>query len=318
MNAIRSLEPQPPQSVAEAAGRLRDNLATMVVVRPAVLDVLLAGLFAGGHVLLTDVPGVGKTLLAKALAASIDGTFRRVQLTPDLLPADITGSSIYNQRTGEFSFLPGPLFANVVLADELNRATPRTQSALLEAMGERQVTVDGATHMLPDPFFVIATQNPVETYGTFPLPEAELDRFVVSLSLGYPDTEAAVRILELEEHGEAEPAPVLSIDDVLHAQATARAVAVAPAVKRYVVGLVEASRVHAEVALGASPRAAVALQRTAQAWAAMQGRPFVTPDHVKAVASAVLSHRLLLATVRGGASGERVVADLLQSVPVPL
>jgi len=217
MNAIRSLEPQPPQSVAEAAGRLRDNLAGQVVVRPAVLDVLLAGLFAGGHVLLTDVPGVGKTLLAKALAASIDGTFRRVQLTPDLLPADITGSSIYNQRTGEFTFMPGPLFANVVLTDELNRATPRTQSALLEAMGEHQVTVDGATHLLPEPFFVIATQNPVETYGTFPLPEAELDRFVVSLSLGYPDTEAAVRILELDEHGEAEPAPVLSIDDVVRA-----------------------------------------------------------------------------------------------------
>lgn len=303
-------------TVAAAAARLRTNLEAVVVLKPQTAGLLAAALFAGGHVLLVDVPGVGKTLLARSLARSIRGAFRRVQFTPDLLPADITGTAMYNQKEGDFVFVPGPLFAHVVLADEINRATPRTQAALLEAMGEGQVSADGATHCLPRPFLVVATQNPVETYGTFPLPEAELDRFLLSLTLGYPDSRQAVRILELQEHQEPELRPVFEVEEVLALQEAVRAVEVITSVKEYIVAVVEATRAHPSVLLGASPRAAVALQRTAQAWAAMGGRAFVTPDDVKAVAGPVLSHRLILG--HGGSDAAAVVDEILHQVRVPL
>ena len=313
-------------NVAEAARRLRANLERAVVLKPQTADFLAAALFAGGHVLIVDVPGVGKTLLARSLARSIRGAFHRVQFTPDLLPADITGTSMYNQKNGEFVFAPGPLFANIVLADEINRATPRTQAALLEAMGEGQVSADSVTHCLPQPFMVVATQNPVETYGTFPLPEAELDRFLLSLTIGYPDSRQAVRILELQEHQEPEVRPVFEAEEVLALQSAVRAVDVAAPVKGYIVAVVEATRGHSAVLLGASPRAAVALQRTAQAWAAMQARDFVSPDDVKAVAGPVLSHRLMLthgaalpvAFEGGGGASPSIVDEILHQVRVPL
>ena len=306
------------QPVAEAAGRLRANLETAVVLRPQVADLLAAVLFAGGHILLVDVPGVGKTLLARTLARSIQGTFRRVQFTSDLLPADITGTAMYNQKAGDFQFVPGPLFANIVLADEINRATPRTQAALLEAMGEGQVSADGATHCLPRPFLVVATQNPVETYGTFPLPEAELDRFLISLSLGYPDAQQAVRILDLQEHEEPQVRPVFHAEEVEALQRAVRSVAVAVPVKEYVVALIESTRTHPGVILGGSPRAAVALQRASQAWAAIRGRAFVSPDDVKAVAGPVLAHRLVLSHATRTEAAAALVDELLHQVPVPL
>jgi MoxR-like ATPase len=297
---------------------------TASVERAAVVDhgklrLILAALIAGEHVLLEDVPGVGKTLVAKALALSLRADFKRVQCTPDLLPSDITGSSLYDQRQQEFVFVPGPVFANVLLIDEINRATPRTQSSLLEALAEGQVTTDGVTRPLPHPFFVMATQNPVETAGTYPLPEAQLDRFLFSLSLGYPSAAAELRILEQEEHRNPldDVQPVLALDDVLHLQDEVLKVNVVRPVKEYIVRLVTATRGHAEVVLGVSPRGGVAVQRAAQAMALLNGRDFVTPDDVKAVASAAMAHRMLTRQ-RGLAGGQAVVEALLASIPVPV
>jgi MoxR-like ATPase len=265
------------------------------------------------------VPGIGKTLVAKALAKSLAADFKRVQCTPDLLPSDITGSSLYDQRRQEFVFVPGLLFTHAVLVDEINRAMPRTQSSLLEALAEGQVTTDGLTRRLSQPFFVIATQNPVETTGTFPLPEAQLDRFLFSLTLGYPGEAAELLILEREEHADplAALAPVLSLEDVAYLQSAALAVAVARPVKEYIVKLMNATRGHAQVILGVSPRGGVALQRAAQAMALLAGRDFVTPDDVKAAAPAAMAHRMLTRQ-RGLASAQQVISELLQTVPVPL
>ena len=290
-----------------------------VVIDPSKLELILAALLAQGHVLLDDVPGIGKTLVAKALALSVHASFKRVQCTPDLLPSDITGSAIYNQREQRFDFVPGPIFANVVLVDEINRASPRTQSSLLESMAEGQVTNDGFTRTLEQPFFIIATQNPVEMAGTFPLPEAQLDRFLVSLSLGYPSHEDEVTILEREEHGDPLDAitATIRLDDIADLQQAARAVDVVRSLKEYIVRLNAATRTHPEIVLGASPRGGVALQRCAQAIALIRGRTFVTPDDIKAAAPAVLSHRLLTRDRRSD-SARAVIEQILSDLKVPV
>jgi len=304
-------------TVRAVTQRLSAAIQEVVVAREQTFQLLMAAWLASGHVLLEDVPGVGKTLLAKTLARCLDSTFHRIQFTPDLLPSDITGASIFDQRRNDLSFAPGPVFANVVLADEINRATPRTQSALLEAMGEGQVTVDGITHPLPEPFLVIATLNPVESYGTFPLPESQLDRFLLSLSIGYPDRAQALAILDRGEHDQPAAGPVLSAGDVLRAQESVRAVGVARAVKEYIVDLISQTRDHPEALLGVSPRGAVALQRASQAIAAMAGRPYVLPDDVKLIAPAALAHRILTRSGQPAAARE-LVHEILQRVRVPV
>jgi len=304
---------------AELIERLSASIRAGAVVAPDKLRLILAALIARGHLLLEDVPGIGKTLVAKALAKSLAADFKRVQCTPDLLPSDITGSSIYDQRAQEFVFVPGPLFAHVVLVDEINRATPRTQSSLLEALAEGQVTTDGVTRALAQPFFVIATQNPVETAGTFPLPEAQLDRFLFALNLGYPGEASELLILEREEHANPldDVRAVLTLADILQLQDAALKVEVARPVKEYIVRLVGATRGHPDVILGVSPRGGVAIQRAAQAMALLNGRDFVTPDDVKAVAPAAMAHRLLTRT-RGLEAARTVIADLLNKVEVPV
>jgi MoxR-like ATPase len=299
--------------VQEFAARVSANVARAIVGNGPVVELLLAALLAEGHALLEDVPGTGKTTLARALALSIDCPFRRIQCTPDLLPTDVTGLSFFNQKLGEFQFRPGPVFAGVLLADEINRATPRTQSALLEAMQERTVTIDGETRPLPRPFIVLATQNPVELEGTFPLPEAQLDRFLMRLELGYPPVEDEVAILARYERADplAELAPVASAEETLACQRAVRAVHVAEPVRRYTVELVRATRASDEVQLGASPRASLALHRAAQALAAIRGRDFVTPDNVKYLAAPVLAHRLMLhaeTRLRGRSAADAVRA----------
>jgi MoxR-like ATPase len=303
----------------ESIGRLITAVERAVVIQPCKLKLILAALLARGHVLLEDVPGIGKTLAAKALARSVHATFKRIQCTPDLLPSDITGSAIYNQREQQFDFVPGPIFANVVLVDEINRASPRTQSSLLECMEESQVTCDGFTHTLDQPFLVIATQNPVEVAGTFPLPEAQLDRFLVMIDLGYPEFEDEVIILEREEHADPLDSvePVLGLGDILHLQEAALAVDVARPLKEYMVRLVAATRVHPEVVLGVSPRGGVALQRCAQALALIHDRTFVTADDVKRAAPAVMAHRLLTRD-RRSETARQVVTHVMSETSVPV
>jgi MoxR-like ATPase len=281
----------------------------------------VAALIAEGHLLVEDVPGVGKTMLAKSIATSIGCSFKRIQFTPDLLPSDVTGISIYNQQRGEFEFRQGPIMAQVVLADEINRATPKTQSALLEAMEEHQITVDGVTHHLQSPFLVMATQNPIEYEGTFPLPEAQLDRFLMRISLGYPDFNEEMAIIERQEqtHPIDSLGGVAGPDDIRDLQRAAKTVFVDQLVRQYVVSLTDATRHHSEVTLGASPRASLGLFRATRALALVQDRDYVIPDDVKSLASSVIAHRLVLspsARMRGVHSTD-VVDDLLRTVPVP-
>ena len=294
-----------------------DNVRRVVVASPDIVKMSLMGLLCQGHILLDDFPGVGKTLLAKALAQSLRADFKRIQFTPDLLPTDITGSSIYNPGEGNFKFIPGPIFANIVLADEINRSSPRTQSALLEAMGEGYVTFDGVARPLPRPFFVIATRNLAEMHGTFPLPQSQLDRFLLSFGIGYPNLEQEVEILERHEHGEVSLKPVLTADDIVAMQEEVFRVEVARPVKEYIASIAAETRKSAEIAIGVSPRGAVFLQRAAQARAAMEERNFVTPDDVKVVAPAVLRHRILPRSSAPDAVAKSVEA-ILHTVPVPL
>jgi len=308
--------------VRDLADRVRANVSRVIVGKPAVIDRVLAALLCEGHVLLEDVPGLGKTMLARSLAQSLACTFARIQFTPDLLPSDVTGLSIYNQQQQEFQFRPGPVFTQVLLADEINRATPRTQSALLEAMEERTTTVDGRTMPLPRPFVVLATQNPIELEGTFPLPEAQLDRFLIRVRVGYPEADEEEAILErfARSNPLQDLAAVAGVEDLIAAQTTVRAVEVTPEVRRYVVALVRATRTQTALDLGASPRGSLALYRTAQAQAAMQGRTMVIPDDVKQMAPYVLPHRLILnpeARLRNR-DLDGLVLELLAQVPAPV
>ncbi|MBI3522340.1 MAG: AAA family ATPase [Chloroflexi bacterium] len=309
-------------AVRDAAARLVEQVARIVIGKTTAIEQLFGALLVDGHVLLDDVPGVGKTTLARAVARSLDLDFHRIQCTPDLVPSDITGVSVFDVRTATFEYLPGPLSANVVLVDEINRATPRAQASLLEAMQERQVTVDDSTHVLPDPFFVIATQNPIELEGTFPLPEAQLDRFLLLLNLGYPsadDEDTMVRVHGAATVETATLSPLFGRETLSALRDEVRAVRVTDAVRRYIVDIVRATRSLQGVELGASPRSAIALFRAAQAAAAIRGRAFVLPDDVKSQATAVLRHRLFLdadAQMRGRTSAA-VVGELLARVPVP-
>jgi MoxR-like ATPase len=308
--------------VAALAGKLIGNIEKVIIGKRQSLTLALAAYLCEGHVLLEDVPGVAKTMLARALAVSVGCTFKRLQCTPDLLPTDVTGVSIFNQKTAEFEFRPGPIFAQTLLADEINRATPRTQSALLEAMAERRVSVDGKTYTLKPPFLVIATQNPIDQEGTFPLPEAQLDRFLVRLSLGYPSIDEEGKMLQRMQHGHPidDIQPVAKAEDILAAQAAIRDVHVDDKVRTYVLQIVHGSRDHEDVLLGGSPRASIALYRTAQALAAIGGRDFVLPDDVKRMAQPVLSHRLILkpeSRLRKRTSAA-VVQDIVTDTAVPV
>ncbi len=308
--------------VAQAAAQIKSNIGKVLVGKDDVVELILAAVLSGGHVLIEDVPGIGKTTLARALANSLDCVFKRIQCTPDLLPSDITGIHYYNQQTGAFEFRPGPIIAQVVLADEINRATPRTQSALLEAMGEGQVTVDQTTVQLPAPFLVLATQNPIELEGTFPLPEAQLDRFLLRLNMGYPDeSEEEEMLLRFQEADPLrEMKAVTSAQQVAEFQTWVQRVYVDPVLRTYIVRLVQATRNHQDIELGASPRATLGLYRCSQALSAIRGREYVTPDEIKLLAPYALAHRVILksqARLRERTS-ESVILEILEQVEVPV
>jgi len=308
--------------IAEVAQRLRENVQKVIVGKDEPINLVLVSVLCEGHVLLEDVPGIGKTTLARTLAASLGCSFRRIQFTPDLLPSDVTGLSWFNQKKQEFEFRPGPIMSQVILADEINRATPRTQSALLEAMQERQVTVDGVTRLTPRPFLVLATQNPVELEGTFPLPEAQIDRFLLRVAIGYPTENEENAILE--RFRLADPLPELQAvttpKEIVELQTARRQVRVEDSVRNYVVKVSRATRKNQEIELGASPRATLSLFQAVQAWAAIQGRDYVIPDDVKQMAPHVLTHRLMIspqAQLRGRQPDE-LVAAIVDTVPVPV
>ena len=308
--------------VAPVAARIKDNVEKVLVGKGGVIELTLAALFSGGHILIDDVPGIGKTTLARSLASSLDCSFKRIQFTTDLMPSDITGINYYNQKSGDFEFRAGPIIAQVVLADEINRATPRTQSALLEAMAEGQLTVDGTTIPLPSPFLVIATQNPIELEGTFPLPEAQLDRFMLRLRLGYPREEEEEAMLSRFETEDplSKLSPVAGEADVTGLQQRIREIRFDPVLRNYLVQLVQATRCHADVELGASPRASIGLYRCSQALAAIRGREYVTPDDIKGLAPFALAHRVILrpqARLRER-NADSVIEDILAQVPVPV
>jgi MoxR-like ATPase len=310
------------EKIRDFSLKVKDNISKVIVGKDEVIELVLVSLYCSGHVLLEDVPGLGKTVLAKSLARSLDCGFRRIQFTPDLLPSDLTGISIYNQKETDFVFRKGPLFTNIVLADEINRATPRTQSALLECMEERQITVEGDTRELDAPFFVIATQNPLETQGTFPLPEAQMDRFFMRLSIGYPDIEQGIAILNRFENDE--PFTILKHvatgEDILEVQEAMNKVSVSDDIKRYIIDIVEATRNSSRLALGLSPRGSLALMRGARAYAAIKGRDFVIPEDVKAVCVSVSAHRIMLKghALSSGTSGTvSAMEEILASVKAP-
>jgi len=307
-----------PKIVAE---RIIENVETVIIGKSRELRLAVTALLCGGHMLISDVPGVGKTMLARAIAVSTGCSFSRIQFTPDLLPSDVTGVSIYNQKSGDFEFRAGPIISQVVLADEINRATPKTQSALLEAMEERQVTVDGVTHRMPQPFMVLATQNPIEYEGTFPLPEAQLDRFILRMNLGYPSPTDEVLVLDQQQtaHPIESCKQVTDPNEIVQLQRAVREIYVDPLIKQYIVQVANATREHEAVHLGASPRGSIALFRTAQAKALLEGRDFVTPDDVKDLAVPTLAHRVIVspgARVKGVTETD-VVVQCLTRVPVP-
>lgn len=306
-------------NIASFAGKVKDNIAKVIVGKEQQIELILTALLAQGHILLEDVPGTGKTTLAKSLAKSLSCNFSRVQFTPDLLPADITGMRIYSQQTGQFTFVKGPAFTNILLADEINRATPRTQSALLECMEERQITEGGITYPLDAPFLVIATQNPVETQGTFPLPEAQLDRFLMCLSLGYPTEDEAVDMVKrmMYDHPLTQTEPVAQAADIREAAALCRKCRVDEDIIRYMAALCEAARNPEKVRLGPSPRALLALMRCCQALAAIRGRDYVIPDDVKELAVPVLAHRIILRGISYQSGSETFLCDLLAQLSVP-
>jgi MoxR-like ATPase len=309
------------QEVQSLAKRITDNVEQVIVGKGEAVQLTVVALLCQGHLLIEDVPGTGKTVLAKSVAKSLGCAFRRIQFTPDMLPSDVTGVSVFNQKTREFEFRPGPVMAQIVLTDEINRATPKTQSALLEAMEERQITVDGVTYPMERPFLVLATQNPIEYEGTFPLPEAQLDRFMMRISLGYPETEDEITMLDRQQH--AHPVTridqVVSAEELIEGQARIQDVYLNDLVKEYIVKVVKATRTHPDVYLGASPRGSIALYKTGQARAAVLGRDYVTPDDVKALALVTLAHRLIIspsARIKN-VDPRAVVQEILDGTPVP-
>ncbi|MER3461981.1 MAG: AAA family ATPase [Armatimonadota bacterium] len=310
------------QTIAEKARTITATVSNVILGKEDVVEKAVLTLLCNGHLLLEDVPGVGKTMLSKALARAIGGEFRRVQFTPDLLPSDITGSSVFNQKTSEFEFRPGPIFGNVVLADEINRATPKTQSALLEAMEERTVTSDGVTHPLPDPFFVLATQNNVELTGTYPLPEAQLDRFFAKLSIGYPDRDVEANILKEQQvhHPIEDVQPVVTKDELLEMQVGVREVFVHAVVREYIVDIVRMTSESNQILLGASPRGSLLLMHAAQAHAVLHGSEFVRPDDVKTMAPSILAHRIVPRPdlKSRGVAPEELIQDICAAVPAPV
>jgi MoxR-like ATPase len=308
--------------ITETTVKLRENIQQVIVGKDEIIELTLVAMLCEGHLLLEDVPGTGKTTLAKTIAKSLGCTFQRIQFTPDLLPSDVTGIYYYNQKTQEFEFRPGPIFSQILLADEINRATPRTQSALLEAMQEQQTTVDIVTHQLPRPFLVMATQNPIELEGTFPLPEAQLDRFLMKIALGYPEDREENDILMRFERSDPLDTlgSVVDPESVLQMQSEVRSIRVEESVRNYIVNICRASRTHPDVELGASPRATMALYRTCQALAAIHGREYVLPDDVKRMAPYVLTHRLIISaqTRLRGRRPEELISEIVESVPAPV